>query len=622
MQTAGNAAFKAVLALAKAEADPAKALSLLKSCIAPDHDFVDQARVAKLLARIDLGALGLRRVRIALVASSTMDHFADVFSFWLAAAGFAAEVLITPFDTAAQSVFDPDSALHRWKPDVVWLFSTHRDAELTVPPNAGVEVIRAAVVDAVAGRKALWRGLERGGCLVIDNTADIPAIDPFGNLAGAAPWGRRTLLRRYNAELTSAATESGVVLFDLDHVASLWGKRRWEDARYWFHSRHAFALDASGTVAHEAARLLAGARGLAKKCLVLDLDNTLWGGVIGDDGLAGIRLGSGADGEAFVAFQLFVKALKERGVILAACSKNDPEIAASVFRDHPDRVLRLEDFAVFVANWDNKADNIRDIAMRLNIGLDALVFVDDNPLERDIVRRNLPDVAVVELADDPAGFVAALAAGGWFETVAFSAEDVERGRYYAENAQREAVRSAFVDMDAYLQGLEMIATTGGADPFQLPRMAQLIGKSNQFHLTGARYGAAELEALARNPDWTVRHVRLADRFGDNGLIACLVLRRDHRTLHIDTWAMSCRVLGRSVEEFIGNEIRAIGVAQGCDRLMGRYVRSAKNNLVAGLYARLGFAIADESDTVTTWTLKIDPVSGGWKTWVRPAASDL
>jgi FkbH-like protein len=595
------------------------AFATLLGAVVPDSDFVDQARVAKALAAIDIDALGLRPLRIALVAASTMEHFAPVFRFWLADAGFAGDILITPFDTAVQSVLDPESVLHQSRPDIVWFFTTHRDMTLDAIPETPLGAIADIIAQAVAARQGLWRTLrDRIGCLIVDNTADIPADDPFGNLAGSAPWGRRALLRRYNAELAAAATQ-GVVLFDLDHIASLWGKRRWEDARYWFHSRHAFALDASGTVAHAAARLLAGACGLARKCLVLDLDNTLWGGVIGDDGLTGIRLGVGADGEAFVAFQLFVRSLKDRGIILAACSKNQPDTAASVFRDHPDSVLRLDDFAVFIANWDNKADNIRDIAARLSIGLDAVVFVDDNPLERDIVRRHLPEVAVVDLPDDPAGFVAALAQGCWFETAAFSPEDRERGRYYAENSRRAAVRAEFVDMDAYLDSLEMTAVVGAADAFHLPRMAQLIGKSNQFHLTGTRYTEAELAALDARPDYFVRHIRLADRFGDNGLIACLVLRRQDRALHIDTWVMSCRVLGRTVEAFIANMLQNIALENGCDRLAGRYVRSAKNKLVSGLYQRLGFEYAEETAMTTNWIFVLQGASPGWKTWVKRAA---
>jgi FkbH-like protein len=616
---AGNIAWrKDRLARAKAEANSGNhgaAFALLRDVIIADDSFVDQSRVARCLAAIDLVALGLRPLRLALVAGSTMDHFAAVLRYWLARAGFAAELLITPFDTTMVSVLDPESPLYRFEPDIVWLFGTHRDVDLAVSPGTEGEALRDAVKRAVEARRTLWIALrERLSCLVIDNNADIPGEDAFGNLAGAAAWGSRTLLRRYNAELAAVAP-SGIAIFDLDHVASLYGKRRWSDPRYWFHSRHAFALDASGLVAYRAARLIAATRGLAKKCLVLDLDNTLWGGTVGDDGVAGIALGAGTDGEAFVAFQCFIKALKDRGAILAACSKNDSAIAAAVFRDHPDCVLRLDDFAAFIANWDNKADNLRDIAAQLNIGLDAIVFVDDNPVERDIVRTHLPQVEVVELPDDPALFVSALAECGWFETTAFSTEDRERGRYYAENARRETARQVSVDMASYLASLDMIGSIGDADPIHLPRIAQLINKSNQFHLTGTRYGEAEITALAECSECFVRHVRLRDRFGDNGLIACLVLRREERALHIDTWVMSCRVLGRSVEEFIANEIRAIALAEGCNRLVGRYVRSARNGLVAGLYTRLGFALDSEAGGVSIWLFDIDPAAPGWTTYV-------
>lgn len=597
------------------------ALAELLASITPDSDFVDQARAARALKRVDFGALGLRPLRIALVANSTLDHFAPVFRLWLARMGFDAEVTLSPFDTAVQSVLDPVSALRRAKPDIVWLFSTYRDLRLDAQPGADHAQVQRLVSEAIAGRQALWAQLlDHLGCTVIDNIVEIPAEDPLGNLSGSAPWGLRAMLRRYNADLPTAVP-SGVVLFDLDHVASLYGRRRWEDARYWFHSKHAFALDASGSIAHAASRLIAGARGLAKKCLVLDLDNTLWGGVIGDDGLTGIALGHGEAGEAFVALHRFVKALKDRGVILAVCSKNDQEVAASVFRDHPDSVLRLEDFAVFTANWRNKADNIREIAATLNIGLDSLVFVDDNPMERDIVRRHLPEVEVIDLPEDPSGFVAALGRPRWFEAVAFSAEDRERGHYYADNIQRGAFREDFVDLGAYLRGLEMVGTLGGVDTFYRPRMAQLINKSNQFHLTGTRYSEAKLAALAETPDCVVRHLRLADRFGDNGLIACLVLRRRDRALHVDTWVMSCRVLGRTVEEFIANDMRQIALAHGCDRLTGRYVRSPKNGLVEGLYERLGFSCEAKDGAGSEWTLDVDAGRPGWTSWVQGAVSN-
>jgi FkbH-like protein len=318
-----------------------------------------------------------------------------------------------------------------------------------------------------------------------------------------------------------------------------------------------------------------------------------------------------------VALHRYVKALKERGIILAVCSKNEHETAASVFREHPDCVLKLEDFAVFTANWGNKADNIRDIAATLNIGLDSLVFVDDNPMERDLVRRYLPEVEVIDLPEACSGYVEAIARSGWFEAASFSAEDSARGRYYAENAQRATLRSAYVDLPSYLRGLEMQGAVGGADPFHLPRIAQLINKSNQFHLTGTRYSEAELKAIAAAPDCVVRHLRLSDKFGDNGLIASLVLRRLGRALLVDTWVMSCRVLGRTVEEFIANDIRTMAQQRGCDRVLGRYVRSAKNGLVEGLYERLGFTCVNRSDETTEWAFELGSDVPAWTTWVQP-----
>ena len=599
------------------------AFRILCDAIAPDTDFLDQTRAARLFARLDHTQLGLRRLRLALLAGSTLEHLTPILAVWLARAGFAADIFLAPFGTEASSVLDPASPLYAFRPDLVWLFTTHRDVALDTPSGSTDAAVQARIDQAIETRRQLWHVLrERGITRILQNNADLPAHDPFGNLSGAVAWGPRTALRRYNADLAAAAGP-GVTVFDLDHIAGLFGRQRWTDPRYWFHSRHAFAPDATGLVAQAAVQLIAAMAGRARKCLVLDLDNTLWGGVIGDDGLAGIALGGSGPGEAFVAFQHYVRALKDRGIILAVCSKNDPETAALPFRDHPDCVLRLDDFAAFRANWDNKADNLRAIAATLDIGLDALVFADDNPAERDIVRRHLPEIAVVDLPDDPALFIAALAAGRWFESAGLSAEDAARGRYYRENAQRAALRDSVVDMDAYLAGLAMVASPGGADPLHLPRIAQLINKSNQFHLTGTRYAEADIAARAQHPDWHVRHLRLRDRFGDNGLISCVLLHRQNDVLHIDTWVMSCRVLGRTVEQFVSNEIAAIARAAGCRALQGRHVRTGRNDLVAGLYASLGFTCVADDGAVTTWHLSLAGHTAPWPTAIasQPPAQE-
>ena len=585
---------------AKAQGDHGAAFRLLAGIASPDLDFPTQRRMASLVKGLEID--GARPLKVALLAGCTLDHFAEILTLWGALRGLAIEVWTAPFDTIEQTIFDPTSGLYAFAPDVAWIFTTHRDVPLVVAPGTESQAVRVAVENAAAQTAGLWQALlERHPCTILHNTADIPAIGVFGNHEANAPWGQRSLLRTYNLALKRVRRPE-VVLFDLDHVASLFGKRRWIDARYWHHSKHAFTFDAVGLVAHEGAAVLAAVKGLAKKCLVLDLDNTLWGGVIGDDGVTGIQLGGGADGEAFVAFQAYAKALKDRGIILAVCSKNEEANARIPFESHPDMRLSLDDIAVFRANWDNKADNIRAIAEILNIGLDAMVFVDDNPAERALVRQFLPMVAVPELPADPAGYVEAVADGHWFPTTSFADEDRQRAEMYRDNARRAELQRSFTDTAGYLVSLEMVAETGGADPVRLPRMAQLIAKSNQFHLTGTRHTEAALASMAASGRHDLRWFTLADRFGDNGLISVVVLERDDDGIaRIETWVMSCRVLSRSMEEFIANELADAAAGLGCRALTGRYVPSKKNGLVAGLYGRLGFRqTGEDADGTTHW----------------------
>jgi FkbH-like protein len=570
----------------------------------PADDLLLQTSYAALAGRFPPEAMPGAPIRVALLGSSTLEHLEPVLRFWLARTGLRAETFRAPYDTIQQTVLDADSELYRFEPDVVWIFTNHRDLRLDVAPGSPEPAVRAAVERAVDETRATWRALRaRTRAFLLQNNADLPPVRVFGNLDGAAPWGRATLLRRYNVELTSALPP-GTGIFDLDAIAALCGAERWTDARYWHHSKHAFAPDATGWVAFRGARWIGALRGLAKKVLVLDLDNTLWGGVVGDDGVDGLRLGSGAEGEAFVAFQDYVRALGQRGVVLAVSSKNEEAAARAPFLRHPDMRLTLDHFAMFRANWRNKADNLREIAQTLNLGLDSLVFVDDNPAERALVRELLPMVAVPELPEDPSDFAWALDRQALFETVAFSDEDRARGQQYRENAQRDEVRVQFTDLSDYLASLQMASEVGSCDGFHLARMAQLVNKSNQFHLTGTRYSEGEIAARASEPAHDVRYFKLRDRFGDNGLISVVITEQRRDELWIDTWVMSCRVLARGMEEFIARELTAIARDRGCRRLVGRYVPSSKNQLVAGLYPRLGFAARDEAMGVTTWQLEL------------------
>ena len=498
---------------------PAEAFQILKNLVIPQDDFVRQTRVAKLCLSLNPEILDLKSIKIALLASATVDHFADILRFWLSQEGFAAEIWIAPYDTTITTILDENSELYTFQPDIIWIFTTYRDVrlEITAGDMDSVSVVRGA---AIAANKKLWDTIQlRLACIILHNNADIPAGDLFGNYSAQAIWALRNFLRGYNLELGLAAS-SGVIIFDLDHIASCFGRARWVDWRYWYHSKHAFSFDACGLVAFQAARIISSLKGGAKKCIVLDLDNTLWGGVIGDDGLSGIKLGNGAVGEAFVDFQLYLLKLKQRGIILAVCSKNEEENAREPFIKHPDMKIALEDIAVFRANWQNKVDNIRDIARILNIGLDSLVFIDDNPVERNLVREYLPMVAVPELPEDPSGYAQVIEQQLYFETVGFSAEDKDRASYYRTNAMRTELMAKYTDIGEYLSSLVMVSEKGNLDTFYLQRMAQLINKSNQFHLTGTRYSEAELQSLVNQlQTCAVRYYKLTDKFGDNGLIS-------------------------------------------------------------------------------------------------------
>jgi FkbH-like protein len=385
------------------------------------------------------------------------------------------------------------------------------------------------------------------------------------------------------------------------------GLERWSEARHWHASKLTIAPDFIPLYADVVLRTVAAIYGKSRKCLVLDLDNTLWGGVIGDDGLAGIKLGQGSPtGEAFLAIQQLAKQLRSRGVILAVCSKNEEDAARSPFQSHPDMLLAESDIAVFQANWTDKASNLRAIAATLNIGIDALVFLDDNPAERMQVRRELPMVAVPELPEDPALYPQILAAAGYFETVSFSVEDKNRAEYYRSNAQRAEILNKTGDMQSYLRSLDMICEINPVDAMSRARSSQLINKSNQFNLTTRRYSEGEIEALETDVGAHLIQVRLTDKFGDNGIISVIIARNAEDGWAIDTWLMSCRVLGRRVEEAVLGHLATAARAAGAKTLSGAYIPSPKNRMVADHYQKLGFAPTGAAeDGTTSWSLDLE-----------------
>ncbi|MBF0595419.1 MAG: HAD family hydrolase [Candidatus Omnitrophica bacterium] len=610
-------AVSRAVALRKA-GQPAEAFKALAAIADKADDAVLQARYARVLASLDEAALaGLAPLRVAILSSTTESFIRDILKFWLAMAGFRAVFFDAAYDSIAPTVLDPGSTLYAFDPDIIWIFTTFRDIRIPSGLERPRDLTARAIDDAVGGFSALWEVIrQRSRAYIIQNNADLPAYRSLGNYAGVAPWSSHQVLRQYNLRLAEAVTE-GVTIFDLDFISSVVGKDRWLELAHWYNSKIPFNLDAAGEVAYQASRLIAAVKGRARKCLVLDLDNTLWGGVIGDDGIEGIALGDGSVGEAFVDFQKYILELKNRGVILAVCSKNDEAKAREPFLKHPDMVLKIDDISVFVANWQNKADNIKEIARRLNIGLEALVFVDDNPAERALVGSFLPEVAIPALPEDSSFYRQVLDQGRYFETIGVSAEDVKRTAFYRDNAARDGFRSKCLDLEGFLKGLEMEAVVGVFDDFHVPRVMQLVNKSNQFHLTTTRYTDKELKDFAADPTMLCRHFSLKDRFGDNGLIGVVILQKQGEDLVIDTWCMSCRVLSRGMEEFICQSLVDAGREMGAKRLVGVYIPTAKNKMVADLYPRLGFKPVPASrEGATQWALCLDNSLQPFKTYIN------
>jgi FkbH-like protein len=583
----------------------------------PMHDFTIQHKLARLMRLIPLNNLDLKPLKIALLATSTVDHLAEVLRFWLATAGFNAEFYFSEFNTVDQTILSPDSDLYKFQPEICWLFTSYRDIPYdTDLYGVSNEVVLEGVQQQVSRFENLWNAIQRHSIAhIVQNNADLPIDRSFGNYEGCQLWGRSNYYRLFNLELAKSC-QAGATPFDLDFIASLFGRSHWFNSRFWYHSKHGFSLDATGLVAFHATRLIQGLKGRSKKCLVLDLDNTLWGGVIGDDGLENIKLGTDADGEAFQGFQDYILSLKQRGITLAVCSKNEDETARLPFLHHPEMRIQLDDISVFCANWNNKADNIQNIASRLEIGLDSMVFVDDNPAERDLVRRLVPEVAVPEMPGDPANYIRCLDQNLYFETSSFSAEDKNRAAMYRDNARRKDTQESFTSLDDFLGSLDMEATVGDFDSVNLPRICQLINKSNQFHLTTTRYCETQLSDFMKSSTNECRFFRLKDRFGDNGLISLIILEIQKTQLVIDTWVMSCRVLSRGMEDFVHNEILRLCQLHKCQRIVGKYIPTKKNKLVSSLYEKLGYKKEPSNQEMSHWILPVDQNTYPANTFIR------
>jgi len=534
-----------------------------------------------------------RSCRLAMLGNATFDFVTPVLRTVAFASGIDLVVYSGAYNQQMQEVLDDTSHLHAFKPEVIVLALDWRS--LALPEEAKDPA--AAIDISLADVTRMWNAVSsQFHCHVIQHNFVLPEVSAYGGLSGRLPGGRDTLIRQLNLQMVhAAASRPEVSILDIDQVASLIGKRLWDDARMWIAAKQYPATEAIGLLAAHEVALLRAILGLSRKCLVLDLDNTLWGGVVGEDGLDGIRLGGGPEGEAYVAFQRYVKALRDRGVILAVCSKNNEADAKLPFEQHTEMALKLEDISLFVANWLPKTENLRAVAKGLNIGIDSLVFVDDSPAECEQIRKGVPEVEVLELPADPALYVDALHREMFFELVTLTSEDTGRADSYRANQNREALQQSSARLGDFLTGLQMSVKLCPIDQSNLPRITQLINKTNQFNLTTRRMTAEQVQAFAGGAGNYTQCMHLRDRFGDSGITGVLMASPEGDALSIGVWLISCRVLGRQVEDAMLAATWKFARSAGYKALLGYYAPTPKNQQVANLYDRMGFALVGEGE---------------------------
>ena len=519
--------------------------------------------------------------------------------------GIALTTFEAEYNQVAQEALSSESIFSKHKLNVILVAIDYRGVPFKPTPG---DLISAQnnVKDCFSYIKLIVDSLrtKTGAQIILQNIAP-PAESLVGSYEGRLPGTLSWLCSHLNFELDSLVSEDTFIV-DIAGLAANVGLVNWHDLTLWNMAKLPFSQQYIPIYADFICRILAARLGKSRRCLILDLDNTLWGGIIGDDGLEGILIGNGnPTAEAHLHLQHTILELRDRGVVLAVSSKNEDAAARQPFKEHPDMLIRENHIAVFQANWSDKASNIRAIAETLSLGLESIVFLDDNPAERMQVRKELPEVAVPELPHDPALYARTLIAAGYFEAIVFSSEDSKRASFYQDNAKRASILSQSSDMDSYLKSLEMEIALVPFDSTGRARIAQLISKSNQFNLTTKRYSEIDVKRLEEDDTFYTRQIRLKDTLGDNGMISVIICKKNELFWEIDSWLMSCRVLGRRVEEAALLDIVGRANEAGAHKLIGTYIATARNIIVKDHYLKLGFTKTSKDAEAETWELNLD-----------------
>jgi FkbH-like protein len=544
--------------------------------------------------------------KIAVLGGSTTDEVVEQLTNFLLYYGISADFYQSEYGQYWQDAMFKSEKLHEFCPDIIYIHTSWRNIEVFPEMNDSREQV-STMLDSEYNRfETMWKTLEsRFHCPIIQNNFDRPNYRLMGNRDIWDYRGRSNYISCLNQRFYQYAQENdNFFINDLEYISQDYGLSKWNDSLYWHMYKNAMCMDAIPYVAQSVANIIKSIYGKNKKALVLDLDNTLWGGVVGDDGVEGIKIGPEvSSGQVYSEFQEYCKRLKDIGVVLAVDSKNQYENAVAGL-NHPDGVLRTNDFVAIKANWNTKEQNLKEIAEELSLGIDSFVFVDDNPAEREIITAQCPGVETPEM-DRAENYIRILDHSGYFEVTSLSKEDLNKTDMYHARVEASKLQATYADYGAYLDSLQMTAHIEDFKPLYVQRISQLTNKSNQFNLTTLRCTEDDIKSMMKSSKHVCLCGRLEDKFGDNGLVAVTVAEQVEDGLHIKLWLMSCRVLKRGMEDAMMNALMEISQKLGVKKIVGYYYPTLKNAMVKDFYGMMGFhKISEDNEGNTVWMLEV------------------
>ncbi len=566
--------------------------------------------------------------KAAFLRAFTVEPLLPIMKAAAMVSGINLQVEIGNFNTYNQEILDGESWLYRYQPNVIIFAVQCRDllpeiwqraAELNQSEMRAL--VQSTLEDIQTKLDTIRKQLNSA---ILLPTLDTPLYPATGILDSQLEYGQQAAIEAFNQGLHEIArNNASVYVIDVRELGAKFGKDRWYDERKWNMARLPFSADAIPKLAMEYMKFIHVLSGRLSKVIAVDLDNTLWGGIIGEDGMEGIQVGSSSRGEAFQLLQRALLDCYNRGIVLAICSKNNPQDAMEVIEKHPEMLLRPQHFAALRINWEDKAKNLREIAEELNLGIDSIAFLDDNPVERERVASEVPEVQVIELPDDPWQYATIVRECPFFQRLALSSEDKERGRYYAEERQRRDIQRSATSMEDFYRSLAMEAEVAEADAKSLARVAQLTQKTNQFNLTTRRYTEQQVLEFTRDPKYRVYYLKSRDRFGDNGIVGVAISVLHGNICEIDTFLMSCRVIGRTLEKAMLSQIAQDASSTGARCVEGWYIPTAKNAPAKDFYSFNGFtAVEHKKDGRILWRCNLDKQNLEWPEWVVKLSGEL